>query len=266
MSQPLTSTPDHLQQLRDEGERLAAMPPDHLDAPVPALTDWTLERVVRHVGKVHQWVRSIVAAPADVDPASLAADLPGMPRGAACLPAYHQALNEVIAALSESDPNQRVATFLGVDDVAFWCRRQAHEVTVHRMDAADAWHHAGGPPPDAINPAGASDGIDEWLSVFVATHQDAHDGEALAVLAGRKMSLATTTGDTWLVELDDVGHATATYRAPNAPTPTTPTVDVNVHGDPQSLLLACWRRRPLDTLTIEGDRRVISTFIDVMRF
>ncbi|MCB0972821.1 MAG: maleylpyruvate isomerase N-terminal domain-containing protein, partial [Acidimicrobiales bacterium] len=89
----------HLATLRTETARVAALPADALDAPVPALPDWTVERVVRHVGKVHQWVAAVLRLPAGagmdgVDTATLA----GIPTGPGALAAYAESADDLLAA------------------------------------------------------------------------------------------------------------------------------------------------------------------------
>jgi uncharacterized protein (TIGR03083 family) len=254
----------HLDILRAEGARLAAMPADFLDAPVPSLPDWTVERVVRHTGKVHQWVAGLLAAPPDVDAAAVSAALPGIPRGPECLPVYRSALDGVVAALSAHDPDRPVASFVGVDDVRFWCRRQAHEVTVHRIDAADAVHAAGGPTPDPIEPAGARDGIDEWLHVFVATRHAQRFGTFDAALYGRIVAINAGDDAGWTIRFAEDGTGCDISRA--ASRSALDVADARLAGAPEAVLLTCWRRRPLDTLDLRGDRGVAEVFHETLRF
>jgi uncharacterized protein (TIGR03083 family) len=254
----------HLDILRAEGARLAAMPADLLDASVPSLPDWTLERVVRHTGKVHQWVTGLLAAPPDVDPRAVSAATAGLPRGAGCLPAYRTALADVVEALASHDPDRPVASFLGAGDVRFWCRRQAHEVTVHRVDAADAVHATGGPAPEPVDPSGAIDGIDEWLSVFVATRHAQRFGPFDDALRGRTIGIDAGDPARWTVRLTDDG--TGCEISHSATRGELGVADSSLAGDPGAVLLACWRRRPLDTLDVRGDRALAETFHDTLRF
>ncbi len=60
---------------------------------MPSVDGWTVERVVRHVGKVHQWVVNILAGGRYVDITEAAAAAPGLPKGADCLPAYRETLD-----------------------------------------------------------------------------------------------------------------------------------------------------------------------------
>jgi len=249
----------HLEILLAEGHRLAAMPPDALDAPVPSIEGWTLERVVRHTGKIHQWVAAVLAAGPEADLDQVSSSLPGIPRGADCLPAYGEALQVVHAALAALAPEEQVASFVGPTTARFWQRRQAHEVAVHRIDAADAVQAVGGPPPEPIALDCAADGTDEWARVFLATRWNQRFGEFPEELEGRTVHLHGTDIDAaeWLLTfaggrvLVDPTHAKG---------------DVALRGTAQDLLLALWRRRPLDLLEVHGDQELAERLVDIARF
>lgn len=250
----------HLELLLTEGELLAAMPADALDAPVPAVAGWTLQDVVRHTGKVHQWVVGMLrAGPEGTPPTALT----GLPKGPACLPAYREALGDVLAELSRYEPDDLALTFDGVKPARFWFRRQAHEVAVHRMDAADAVHAAGGPVPEPLAVDGASDAIDEWARFFLAVRWNQRFGEFPAELRGHTIHLHGTDdppppdGAEWLLAFTDDGVDVAATHAKG---------DVALRGPAQDLLLALWRRRPLDSVDVIGDELVADRLLDLARF
>ncbi|MBD0322012.1 MAG: maleylpyruvate isomerase N-terminal domain-containing protein, partial [Aldersonia sp.] len=228
--------------LRTEGDRIAAMPAEYLDAPVPAVPGWTLENVVRHTGRVH---RSVLAR-LDAGPDGEAAlPPPSLPHGPECLAAYRESLDAMVERLCSVDPATPAQTFVGTQTIGWWIRRQAHEVTVHRFDAADAVHAAGGPAPESADPASAADGIAE-LAELQYVHR-LHD--LPEELHDKTIHVhGTDTPDAeWLLELgpDGVvtrhGHEKAT---------------VALRGSAEQLLLLLWRRRPLDTVTVFGDKGV----------
>ena len=257
----------HLATLRTETARVAALPADALDAPVPALPDWTVERVVRHVGKVHQWVAAVLRLPAGagmdgVDTATLA----GIPTGPGALAAYAESADDLLAAFEARDPDDPIATFIGDDRVAWWLRRQAHETTVHRHDAHDAVAAAGGPPPTAIDADVAADGIDEWARVFLATRFGQRFGSFPDDLAGRSIHLhgtddpAPADGAEWLIRFAEDPAAGVAVTAEHAKG------DAAVRGPAADLLLALWNRRPLDTVDVIGDRSVVERLLAVATF
>ncbi|MCU1496083.1 MAG: hypothetical protein JWM47_36 [Acidimicrobiales bacterium] len=251
----------HLELLRIEGDRLASMPVDALDAPVPSLPDWTVERVVRHTGKVHRWVTAALAAGPSADLGAAATE--GIPKGPDCLPAYRQALEGVLAELARHDPSDDAATFVGRGSASFWYRRQAHEVAVHRVDAADAVHAAGGPAPAPIDADGAADAIDEWANLFLATRWSQRFGALPEELVGRSVHIhgtddpAPVGGAEWLLTFGADGVDVQATHAKG---------DVALRGRAEDLLLTLWRRRPLSTLDVLGDARVAESVLDVARF
>lgn len=230
--------------IRSEGDRLASMPAERLDAPVPSVEGWTLERIVRHVGKVHRWTTGLLNAPADADPDVVAQAAPSLPRGAACLDAYREALDEMLEAFATADPEAPVASFVGRATVDFWLRRQAHEVAVHRIDAADAVAADGGPDPAPLDPVAAADGVAEWLEVFAASAGIAAEPVALEVTDVD----ATTHAVAWSLPPDPEGEPTA-----------------SVTGPAGQLLLVVWRRRPLASVSVTGDRTRAQGLLDAVR-
>lgn len=250
----------HLELLLSEGERLAAMPADALDAPVPSVPRWTLQDVVRHTGKVHRWVTGMLLAGPEGTPPT---ELIGLPKGPDCLPAYREALEEVLAQLASHDPDQPVLTFDGVQPASFWHRRQAHEVAVHRIDAADAVAAAGGPPPEPLAVDGAADGIDEWARFFLARRWNQRFGPFPPELAGRTIHIhgtdqpAPDDGAEWLLTF---GDGTVAVEAAHAKG------DVALRGSAEDLLLALWRRRPLADLDVIGDDLLADRLLDLARF
>lgn len=266
-----------LQGIESEGGRLGALPVDALNAPVPMLDGWTGERVVRHVGKVHRWVTGLLNAPADTDPNALAAAAPSLPKGPACLEAYRDALCEMLDAFAVRDPNQPVASFIGASDVAFWARRQAHELGVHRVDATDALHALRGLASEALDPALAADGIDEWLTVFVETRHDQRGGVVPDSLYNSTFVFEplATSGDDVLARLvlhyDEIGRPTVgtardefdvSEQIDRAEVPDA----ITFRSPAETLFLTVWRRRPLESATILGDDKMAELLIDTMRF
>lgn len=253
----------HLELLRTEGDRLASMPADTLGATVPTMTDWTVERVVRHTGKIHQWAKATLAAPSGSDPAAAAAELPGIAKGPACLDGYRDALDAVVAELERHDPDEEMWTFAGTGNVAFWCRRQAHEVAVHRVDAADAVAAAGGSSPEPLAVDGAADAVDEWAGFFLTTRWGQRYGDLPDDLADRTIHIHGTDepppddGAEWFIRFGDAGVEVTPEHAKG---------DTALRGTAQDLLLALWRRRPLDTLDVIGDRALAERLLDLARF
>lgn len=256
-------TPEHrIATIASEGRRIAAVDAESLAVPVPTLPDWNVERVVRHLGRVHRWVTGLLAASPDADPAAVSRAAAKLPTGPDCLRAYRDALDELLDALGATDPDRPVASFVGPADVGFWIRRQAHETAVHRVDAQDALHAAGGPPPDSLDPWAAVDGIAEWLQVFAAPPPRGRD--TIDPRAAPPVTFAfvpTDLDESCRVRFDRTADGTGSVETDSTPGP----ADVVVSGPAGSLFLALWRRRSLDDLTITGDRDLVETLVDRVR-
>lgn len=254
----------HLEILRAEGDHVAALPPEALDAPVPSIPDWTVERVVRHLCRIHLWVAATFAADPTGPPADVSTLRP-VPTGPDCLPAYRQALDDLLAEFDRLGPAAPAASFIGeAVDLAWWARRQAHEVSVHRIDAQDGVHAAGGAEPDPLAVDGAADGVDEWARLFMATRWlQRHEGGVPTGLVGSTVHLHGTDhpvpadGAEWLLRFQaDAIEVEATHAKG----------DVALRGKAEELLLVLWRRRPLDLVNVVGDRTVAEFVLEIARF
>lgn len=249
-----------LELLAIEGDRLGSVPVDSLDTPVPTLPDWTVERVLRHTGKVHRWVTATLAAGPG---AGLATDVEALPKGPAALDAYRESVLAVAEELARHDPNEESTTFVGPGTAAFWYRRQAHEVVVHRVDAQDAVHAAGGPAPDPIAVDHAADATDEWARLFLATRFGQRAGGLPEDLHGRSVHIhgtddpGPTDGAEWILRLGADGVEVEASHAKG---------DVALRGPAEDLLLVLWRRRPLTDVEVVGEVTVAERLIAVARF
>lgn len=229
-----------------EGAALAAVPASGLGAEVRACPGWTVERLLGHTGRVHRWAASFLAGEGgDAGPRP--------PAGEAVLAYYREALDLLAAELDRHDPSEPVDTFAGPGDVAFWLRRQAHEIAVHRWDAEDAVAPGGATPFD---PALAADGIDEWLDLFVPRFVvDKGDGVP-ADLVGATLHLhCTDTEGEWLLRLTAEGTELERAHAKG---------DAALRGAAGVLLLAVWHRRLLADVDVVGDADRAGAILDLV--
>jgi len=166
----------------------------------------------------------------------------------------------VVGALREAGPETKVWTWTGVHTSGFWARRMAHEITVHRADAALTVE-----APYEVAPDIAADALDEWLELVEWVRRTGAR-EWAAELRGpaRSIHLHATDADPalhaeWLVEVGDEGvswrrgHEKAT---------------VALRGPLTSVLLAFYRRLPLDTpgLEVVGEREVLDLWLEHASF
>lgn len=232
-----------LSALRTQGALLAGTSKDALTEPVPTVPDWTVEHVLRHTAKVHLWVAAALRSRPETPPAHIPR-AGGMPHGPECITAYRAALGVVLTEFERLDADHPVPTMVGPGTVAWWIRRQAHEVAVHRVDVSDAISAGGGPDAPALDSAVAADGVDEWVHVFVG--RLARAGRLPGALDGRSIHLhgTDTSPAEWYLAFED-GAAVVTREHRKA--------DVALRGPAQELLLTLWRRRPLEALGAVGD-------------
>ncbi|WP_330460083.1 maleylpyruvate isomerase family mycothiol-dependent enzyme [Streptomyces sp. NBC_00820] len=234
-----------------------------LSATVPTCPDWSLEQLVRHVGGALRWVDTLVRARAQENiPREEVPDWAGPEeRGdAAALEKWlGEAGESVVAALREAGPDVAVWTWMGLLTTGFWARRMTHETAVHHADAA----LAAGLPYEIASEV-AADALDESLELTLRVLPLRGRDEALREGPARSVHLhATDTGAAldaeWLMEFGAGrlgwrrGHEKAT---------------VALRGPLTALLLASYRRLPLDTpgLEVLGDREVLEFWVERVTF
>ncbi|GEC06460.1 hypothetical protein SSP24_41150 [Streptomyces spinoverrucosus] len=235
-----------------------------LSATVPTCPDWSLEQLVRHMGQALMWVELLVRTRSEVEiPEERVpgADGPAVRGDAAALDAWlGEAGERVVGTLREAGPHAKVWGWAGVPDAGFWARRMTHEITVHRADATLA---AG--LPYEVAPDVAADAIDEWLEIVEFVQRTMpHDAARELRGPGKSIHLhATDTGPEldaeWIVELTEDGvvwrrgHEKAT---------------VALRGPLTSVLLAFYRRLPLDSAEVEvlGERELLEFWLERATF
>lgn len=204
-------------------------------APVPGCPDWRLADLVRHLSEVqHFWtwvVRTRAPDPSTyTEPTRRPHDeLLGW------LIAQNAELETVLAG---ADPASRVWTWAPQQDVAFVLRRQMQEAVVHTVDAEQVLGDVRPIPPDV-----GLDGIDEWLGVMVPG----------ALPAGPPPEAHPVV----LHAVD--ADAERTLFAGSRPFPI-----AALTGTAGDLLLALWRRVPLEVLTVDGDGLQAAAMIDLV--
>jgi uncharacterized protein (TIGR03083 family) len=222
-------TDQYLPALRRVDERFAeaatAAVLDHgWAAPVPGCPGWSLADLVWHLATVQRFWAWVVRTRAQ-DPSGYVAPVRHPDDELLGYGAARSA--ELEAALAGADPAERVWTWAARTDVGFVLRRQLQEATVHTADVEQVLGDLRPIPTDV-----GLDGLDEWLEVMVpgalpggppagahpvVLHAVDADAERTLFPGSRPFPIAALTGTA---------------------------------GD---LLLAVWRRVPLEVLTVDGD-------------
>jgi uncharacterized protein (TIGR03083 family) len=224
------------------------------DRPVPTCPGWTFKQLATHVGRGHRWAAEIVATRASA-PVSTR-DVPNgrMPDD----PSQHQAWlaesADLVADAVTAVGDDPVWTFTGPRPARWWARRRAHEAAVHLADA----QLAAGRDVD-LAPAFAADGVDEWLSLVMAStaipdqaRELGGDGQTLHFhatdpgLDGTGEWLVTRVPSGLIVER---GHAKA---------------DVAVRAPAARLLLLLTRRLPAEDPGVEvfGEQALLTHWLE----
>jgi len=234
---------EHIARVRDEGERFAeAAEAAGLDREVPTCPGWRVRDLVGHLGGVHHWATSYLVSgnqqpSSEKEDAKLFAGLDDAPL-VARFRAGHAAL---VAALSAARPDLSCWAFLAAPSpLAFWARRQAHETTIHRVDAELA---AGACTSCAAD--FAVDGIDELLNGFFSRARGRLVADPAVALGVR----ATDTGDAWTIRIEPDRRVVS---------PGAEDADCRVSGPASDLYLLLWNRRAVEgALEVQGDPGVL---------
>lgn len=237
-----------------------------LSVTVPTCPDWTLAQLVRHTGSAVRWSERLVATRAEQDiPDEDIPELEG-PEGSkvddpVALDAWLARTAELGAAtFRAAGADAAVWSWAEDHSAAFWARRMTHELVIHRADAAIAMG-----VPYEVDPEVAADAIDEWLDlVALAQRTDPDDGAAELKGAGRSIHLHATDAPAgldaeWLVEFGEDGF---TWRRGHAK------ATVALRGPLTEVLLAFYRRRPLDSGRVEvvGERELLDFWLERASF
>lgn len=193
-------------------------------APVSGCPGWSLADLVWHLSTVQHFWAWVVRTRATDRSAYQAPERHADDELLGYLDAQSA---ELEAALHGADPAEHVWTWAPQQDVAFVLRRQVQEALVHTVDVEQVLGDVR-PIPTAVG----LDGIDEWLEVMVpgalpdGPPENAHPVVLHAVDADAERTLFPGTRPFPIAVLT---------------------------GTAGDLLLAVWRRLPMEVLTVDGD-------------
>ena len=212
-----------------------------LATPVPNLGRWKIRDVVAHLGGVHRWATRIVTTRSMDGPSFTKSKLDGLE----LCDWFDDGVDHLVQTLRTNPAEDPCPNFNpgSPNTVAWWSRRQMHETIVHCWDIERS---VGSTTP--IDPVVATDGIEEFLDVYVRT-RGKQTLTAPLVLATTKPAQAWT-----LSPAERVGRV-------NVVSGRTPNVTTELNGRPEPLLLVLWGRidladAPLETI---GDATIAAS-------
>jgi uncharacterized protein (TIGR03083 family) len=238
---------------RSRAFRSAVSTAPDLGVQVPTCPDRTLLDLVHHLGGGRRsWAATVAAGP------EATARVPAPTHGEGAAPSDPGALDawlatstdHLVQALREAGPERGSWTWWGDSQSPQTCgavaRHHLQEIAVHTYDAQLT---VGGPQPlpDDV----ALDGVEEFLSTCCAT-TSAWPHEPAVV------DYVATEGRAWRQWVDADGSryapldAAHVVEAPPA---------ASLTGSASDVVLVLYGRRPLDSLTLEGDREVFDRLV-----
>jgi uncharacterized protein (TIGR03083 family) len=235
----LLSLDDHLEALARSGAALGeAAAAAGLETKVPTCPAWEVTDLLVHQGMVHRWAAANLRGEPDHDTAASQAQGKA---AASLLDWYTQGLAALVDTVGATAEDAKAMVFLNdaPPPRRFWARRQAHETTIHSVDAIAARLRRWPTAADVdVAPVLAADGIDELLMGFITRGK------------GR---LHTPEPSTVLIRTDDTGHAW-TLRISDGPIVAAPGTierpEVVLSGTAVQLYLSLWNRA--DEITSNG--------------
>ncbi len=194
------------------------------DTPVPTCPGWTVQRVVHHIGRVFDMTIRVVRTADPGSPPERVESPPGD-----VFDVFDDQLATLLYLLATTDPATPAWHYAPTapKTAAFWSRRMAHEVTVHRIDAQAAAGTDSAVPADF-----AADGIDEVLTRLIQRHTDAW---AVASFSGAVLYHAADAGRAWTVRL-------VPGQLPQTAPETVTEPDASVVGLADAVYRAAWGR------------------------
>ncbi|MCY4369884.1 MAG: maleylpyruvate isomerase family mycothiol-dependent enzyme [bacterium] len=237
--------------LQKEGLRLAEVTGQvSLDTAVPSCPDWVVRDLVRHTGWVHRWAGLVISEGRTEPPSDLREPIPaGWPSDAGLLDWFREGHERVVRALESAPADLRCWTIMDAPEPrAFWARRQAHETSIHRVDAELAAGNVSG-----FDPVHAADGIDELLVWFI-------DRPGRGPTAPEELTLgvhATDVNRAWTARFGPEGAQGRRGMGEAGCT---------VSGDAGDLYPYLWSRTPLGGLHVDGDPAVLGQWRESSSF
>ena len=222
-----------------------------LEAAVPSCPEWDVAALLSHQGMVHRWAAANLRGDSDhrtEDSETAAAAAPSL------LDWFDEGAQALLETLSKAPADLEAMVFLpnAPPPRLFWARRQAHETTIHAVDAqAAVLQRLPRPDETMINEDLAVDGIDELLRGFLPRGGSKLRSEGPYVIEIR----AIDADQRWQIAVSD--------RPPLSVRGTIRPPDAVISGTAIELYLGLWNRT--EDLMAEGRDDVVQQWRSQVR-
>ena len=236
-------TPDeNVAAVRRESKALAEAARKDLKPIVPSCPDWSVSDLVWHVGGIHRHRIWLITEHPD-GPKGFDIERPSDDE---IVDWFADGAEKLAQVLESHDPDEKVWTWFKPNrTVGFWQRRMAQETAVHRWDGENAVGDA-----HEIEPWTAADGVAEFLDTLLVVQDEPPKGN------GETIHLhATDAPCEWVITVAPEGARAEPGHAKG---------DAGMRGTSSDLLLALWRRIPLDSVEVLGNRPAVGRFVTGM--
>jgi len=222
------------------------------EVPVVSCPTWSVADLVAHQGMVHRWAAANLRL--DETPVPSTTDILGAVPAEELTDWFREGLGQLLAMLGTVDPEVPAAVFLRDAPAPrhFWARRQAHETTIHSVDAL-AGVLGRLPTAEEADVAldVALDGIDELLTGFYPRGRSKLAGDEPLTIG----VLPVDADRAWTMQVADGRLTTERRRRPDAGTALT--------GTAAQLYLGLWNRGA--EITEQGVPGVLDRWREVQR-
>jgi len=250
------SLADHLEALAAAATDLSdAAATAGLSATVPTCPGWQVRDLVAHVGGVHRWAVEIVSSahPRNLPDAELVGIM-AAPGDDELLDWFTEGVTALGTVLANAPAELTALVFLRSAPAPreFWARRQAHETTIHRVDALAAVHGRLVTAAEAdVDHDLALDGIDELVTGFITRRSSALRSDLPLTVA----IAPNDSGRGWTVAVSPEPAVTVPGADPDA--------DVLITGSAAGIYLGLWNRG--DEIAVDGEPEFLGVWRDKVR-
>ena len=207
--------------------------------------------LVRHTGEVHRWATGIVGDARleawNAGPDEIVGE---WPNDEGLVEWFRSGLMQLDRALSAAPDDLECWTFMSASSPkAFWARRQAHEIAIHRADSEIA---SGAPP--IFESSFAADGLHELLVASLNRRGRGPRAEVQRTLAIEPFD----TDDRWVCTIGPGAFETSTG-------PHSGSADCTIRASANELYLFLWNRIDRKSISVEGNTRLLEVWRDTAR-